>query len=536
MSTKGQTINDRLNAAKYTLAGRSLARCICKATTEELSRPKKKHLDCLAAFTHETDISMLQLANLLIERTNHSNWVVVYKALITVHHLLSNGSEKFIQYLASSNHSFVIDGSLDKIASKGFAMSTFIRRYSVYIDQKSLAYKCLAIDLCRKPRSKSNLLREMPITTLLKTLPVAQKQLDVLLDFGAAAADLNNSIIVACFTLLFHDAIRLFASYNDGIINLFEKYFDLNRKMCRDAFEAYKKFLNCTDRVADFLKIAQTIGLDTGGVPDFRRAPSSLLDALEQHLLSLESNKKRNKVAIDTSAVTVPSFSISLEFEPSMSEVAKELDTQLTFASTDSSGFFEPNNSVGISQNNQVQPATQEANISATQIPQAIPRPVSTSSPSPTTTAMSKQDHASKTIDELKQNLSFPSPGSLDSGGNIDECNTKTLSDVDTGRSGDVFDAKPPGYSGGTMLTPEFTLQTQFDPSIDPMTQQQLIQIQREQASYRKNPNSPIGPNSSVSGQTNKESPIMQGKKKYELIFEDLEQSMRQQLTKVGRA
>lgn len=296
MSFKGQTITDRLNAAKYTLAGQALARCIYKATTEELLKPKKKHLDYLTACTYESNVSMLQLANMLIERTNHPNWAVVYKALITVHHLMLFGSERFTQSLASSNYSFQLGSFLDRNAAKGYAMSIFIRRYSNYISQKALSYRTLAVDLCKIHRKgDDNLLRTMPIERLLETLPVIQRQIESLLDFECTDSDLSNSIITASFILLFHDLIRLFASYNDGIINLFEKYFDLNKKMCRDAFEAYKKFLTCTDRVAEFLKVAEAINLNRDEIPDFKRAPSSLLDALEQHLLSLENDKRPPK-------------------------------------------------------------------------------------------------------------------------------------------------------------------------------------------------------------------------------------------------
>ncbi|KAG8227044.1 hypothetical protein J437_LFUL014898 [Ladona fulva] len=42
----GQTINDRLLAARHSIAGQGLAKSVCKATTEELIGPKKKHLDC----------------------------------------------------------------------------------------------------------------------------------------------------------------------------------------------------------------------------------------------------------------------------------------------------------------------------------------------------------------------------------------------------------------------------------------------------------------------------------------------------------
>uniref|UniRef100_A0A1B0BY76 Uncharacterized protein n=1 Tax=Glossina palpalis gambiensis TaxID=67801 RepID=A0A1B0BY76_9MUSC len=45
MSMAGQTINDRLLAARHSLAGQGLAKSVCKATTEECIGPKKKHLD-----------------------------------------------------------------------------------------------------------------------------------------------------------------------------------------------------------------------------------------------------------------------------------------------------------------------------------------------------------------------------------------------------------------------------------------------------------------------------------------------------------
>lgn len=46
----GQTINDRLLAARHSIAGQGLAKSVCKATTEEMIAPKKKHLDCKYCF------------------------------------------------------------------------------------------------------------------------------------------------------------------------------------------------------------------------------------------------------------------------------------------------------------------------------------------------------------------------------------------------------------------------------------------------------------------------------------------------------
>ncbi|XP_041983329.1 phosphatidylinositol-binding clathrin assembly protein LAP isoform X9 [Aricia agestis] len=295
----GQTINDRLLAARHSIAGQGLAKSVCKATTEEMIAPKKKHLDYLVHCTNEPNVSIPQLANLLVERTQNTNWVVVYKALITVHHLLAYGNERFTQYLASSNSTFQLSNFHDKSGMQGaagarigFDMSPFIRRYARYLNEKALSYRTVAFDFCKVKRGKEEgSLRMMNAEKLLKTLPVLQAQLDALLEFDCTANDLTNGVINMCFMLLFRDLIRLFACYNDGIINLLEKYFDMNKKNCREALDLYKKFLIRMDRVGEFLKVAENVGIDKGDIPDLTKAPSSLLDALEGHLATLEGKK-----------------------------------------------------------------------------------------------------------------------------------------------------------------------------------------------------------------------------------------------------
>ncbi|VEN40309.1 unnamed protein product [Callosobruchus maculatus] len=288
----GQTINDRLLAARHSLAGQGLAKSVCKATTEEMIGPKKKHLDYLVHCTNEPNVSIPQLANLLIERSQNTNWVVVYKALVTVHHMMCYGNERFTQYLASSNSTFQLSNFLDKSGVQGYDMSPFIRRYAKYLNEKALSYRTVAFDFCKVKRGKEDgMLRTMNTDKLLKTLPVLQNQLDALLEFDCSANDLTNGVINMSFMLLFRDLIRLFACYNDGIINLLEKFFDMNKKQCKEALDIYKKFLVRMDRVGEFLKVAENVGIDKGDIPDLTKAPSSLLDALEQHYSHLDGKK-----------------------------------------------------------------------------------------------------------------------------------------------------------------------------------------------------------------------------------------------------
>ncbi|XP_077664048.1 phosphatidylinositol-binding clathrin assembly protein isoform X5 [Eretmochelys imbricata] len=247
--------------------------------------------------TNEMNVNIPQLADSLFERTTNSSWVVVFKSLITTHHLMVYGNERFIQYLASRNTLFNLSNFLDKSGLQGYDMSTFIRRYSRYLNEKAVSYRQVAFDFTKVKRGADGVMRTMNTEKLLKTVPIIQNQMDALLDFNVNSNELTNGVINAAFMLLFKDAIRLFAAYNEGIINLLEKYFDMKKNQCKEGLDIYKKFLTRMTRISEFLKVAEQVGIDRGDIPDLSQAPSSLLDALEQHLASLEGKKIKDSTA-----------------------------------------------------------------------------------------------------------------------------------------------------------------------------------------------------------------------------------------------
>ncbi|XP_074228904.1 phosphatidylinositol-binding clathrin assembly protein isoform X4 [Camelus bactrianus] len=279
----GQSLTDRITAAQHSVTGSAVSKTVCKATTHEIMGPKKKHLDYLIQCTNEMNVNIPQLADSLFERTTNSSWVVVFKSLITTHHLMVYGNERFIQYLASRNTLFNLSNFLDKSGLQGYDMSTFIRRYSRYLNEKAVSYRQVAFDFTKVKRGADGVMRTMNTEKLLKTVPIIQNQMDALLDFNVNSNELTNGVINAAFMLLFKDAIRLFAAYNEGIINLLEKYFDMKKNQCKEGLDIYKKFLTRMTRISEFLKVAE--------------APSSLLDALEQHLASLEGKKIKDSTA-----------------------------------------------------------------------------------------------------------------------------------------------------------------------------------------------------------------------------------------------
>ena len=95
-------------------------------------------LSDLLQCTEEPNVSIPTMANLLIERTQNPNWVVVFKSLVTLHHVMCYGNERFIQYLASSNTNFQLSNFLDKSGVHGKIQSSG--------DQYFNHFSCLMFD------------------------------------------------------------------------------------------------------------------------------------------------------------------------------------------------------------------------------------------------------------------------------------------------------------------------------------------------------------------------------------------------------
>ncbi|XP_023564232.1 phosphatidylinositol-binding clathrin assembly protein-like [Octodon degus] len=287
--------------------GSSLSKVALRATTNVPTKPEARHLADLTKCVNESNASVEHLANVLSERTGSSSWVVVFKALVTIHHLMVHGNERFIQHLASRDSLFTLHNFLDDSVLEGYSMSTFIRRYSKYLNEKSLSYRFIASDITKTKRGRDGAMRTMNTKQLLDTLPVIQIQFDALLNFNATPDELTNSIIHAAFLLLFKDSLRLFAAYNEGILNLLDKYFNMKINQCKESLDIYIKFLRRTTKLTQFLRVAKEVGLYQSNIPCFAQVPHSLVEALRQHLIYLE---KKNDSLLP--------YSLQHEFMPSI--------------------------------------------------------------------------------------------------------------------------------------------------------------------------------------------------------------------------
>lgn len=58
----GQSITDRIAAAQHSMTGSAISKAVCKATTHEVSGPKKKHLDCEYMYADTVCVVVIQPA------------------------------------------------------------------------------------------------------------------------------------------------------------------------------------------------------------------------------------------------------------------------------------------------------------------------------------------------------------------------------------------------------------------------------------------------------------------------------------------
>ncbi|CAI7999856.1 Clathrin coat assembly protein AP180, partial [Geodia barretti] len=200
--------------------------------------------------------------------------------------------QKFLQCIATRASSFELDSFTDRTDGIATEMSVFVRRYAKYLGYMCTSYKTLAMDLCRLPKGDQTPLRTQDPVKLLKTTSVVQEQMDLMMNMEFSTGDLTNGVVNTAFLMLYKDLIKLYAVYNDALINILEKFFEMTKPQCKEAMAAYKKFITRQEPVHKYLHLAEDVGVDKQSHLNLRQVPEDLLPALESHLTEMDSIKK----------------------------------------------------------------------------------------------------------------------------------------------------------------------------------------------------------------------------------------------------
>ncbi|CCE72568.1 Piso0_000152 [Millerozyma farinosa CBS 7064] len=268
------------------------------ATKVKVAAPKPKYIEPILMATSidhpEESENFRTIMRTLAHRLQDSAWSVVYKSLIVIHIMIREGDRDVtLDYVANKNPSMLNLSSLNVVRSDHFSSDVrFIVKYAKYLHTRAKQFEHTGIDYVRDERSNNSTsqsggrLRSLSVERgLLRETESVQKQIDALLKNSFVENDVNNDVVLTAFRLLVNDLLALFQELNEGVINLLEHYFEMSKVDAERALKIYKKFVDQTKYVIDYLRVAKHLEYATRlHVPTIKHAPTALTSSLEEYL------------------------------------------------------------------------------------------------------------------------------------------------------------------------------------------------------------------------------------------------------------
>ncbi|KAI8637845.1 AP180 N-terminal homology domain-containing protein [Parasitella parasitica] len=251
-----------------------------KATRLEYRPPKEKHLQTLKNLTFENPTSIDGILMNLEKRLKEHSWIITYKVLLILHYLMREGNCARVTD-AIIKHPSVLDAS--RIKNKTHC------KYATglsYLDERIIAFKNLRGDPATESRKHEGRLRYLLVKDgLLKETTVLQRQMESVLKCKFHLDDKDPQITLFAYKMVVEDLLALFQSINEGVVNILEHYFELNKANATDALKIYKTFAQQAELTIDYLNEARKLENDIQlNIPPIKHAPLSLAAALEEYL------------------------------------------------------------------------------------------------------------------------------------------------------------------------------------------------------------------------------------------------------------
>ncbi|KAJ1648828.1 hypothetical protein IWQ61_009888 [Dispira simplex] len=267
-----------------------MEKTVIKATNRDCVTPKKKHVERLIHLTWMDNATVVGDIFMALEgRFSEPSWVIIFKTLIVIHILLSEGEhEKVFGFLVRNGNVLDLHRFRDKNGTRSFDQSKNIRIYTHYLNERVQCYKEFRVDFVQdKYPSKTQINgdRKLDIKRLLQEVALVQRQLHMLLKAKFFIDTVDNEVTFTALRLLIRDLLKLFQAMNAGVIKMLKNYFTINYADMKRSLELYKRFAKLADRVTDYLDNARQLQTAFGmSIPKLNHAPVSLAISLEEYL------------------------------------------------------------------------------------------------------------------------------------------------------------------------------------------------------------------------------------------------------------
>eukprot|EP00798_Chlamydomonas_sp_ICE-L_P011871 gene11871-14975_t len=158
-----------------------------------------------------------------------------------------------------------LDGFADLSTKETWDLSAWIRTYSVYLDERLEVFKAFRFDTENTSESK---LKDCRTEALLERLPLLLARLIACVPQGTAA---NNVIVIQACEMVLKEMRPTYKAVCDGILNLADQFFDMERGDALRGLELYKDNAALNERITEYFAAINAIGALRGSAlpPDF---------------------------------------------------------------------------------------------------------------------------------------------------------------------------------------------------------------------------------------------------------------------------
>ena len=239
-------------------------------------------MNCVIVIVNATwtrDISIPDLFSMIRQKLQQpDSTLTIYKTLALAHHLLRSGAEERVMgYLCTVPGYF-----LRALKSTSYvSVPAVAQAYAEYLDQKIASYHQLKLDIVRSysgsgksarrdsyiPGISSSLGQDGRMKRLelhqglIPEFRVILKQASFLVRcaFYDVPGIESDGPALGCFALCIEDLYPLFQALCEGIMNMLQKFFELNREDAVNVVDVYKEFILMAEKIIHMLKEARRL-------------------------------------------------------------------------------------------------------------------------------------------------------------------------------------------------------------------------------------------------------------------------------------
>ncbi|KAK7328440.1 hypothetical protein VNO77_22546 [Canavalia gladiata] len=269
---------------------------IVKATNSEHVLPKEKHVRTIFQWLSPTKprnevIYCIHGLSKRLSKTN--NWAVALKTLLVIHRAMreldTSVWEEFVNF--AKVRGYLIDLSLfhDSSVPNATHYSAWIRNYGLYLEERLRCFVIMNYDVVTYSSKYSQKFDTQDL--MQHQLPSLQILLFRLLDCKVAG-----------------ESVKLYVAITIRVVELLDKFFEMNRNDARNALQIYQKSISQAERLSEFFETCKR--LDFGRGQKF--PPASFMITMEEYIketpstLTLEYNMdddNKRTTAIENEAI-----------------------------------------------------------------------------------------------------------------------------------------------------------------------------------------------------------------------------------------